>query len=138
MSCIDSEKILKQSSTCNSLFKFLPNEIITKIANEVTLMILIEEHGKYAPCFAARKGRGDWLLLLQEAGCDLSQVDKSGRTPAHWAALNGHKGCLRLLKEARCNLGQANQNGFTPAHNAAVGGHKGCLRVLKEAGCDLG
>jgi ankyrin repeat protein len=87
---------------------------------------------------AAQNGHEACLLVLRDAGCDLSQATNGGTTPAIMACQNGHDSCLALLRDAGCDLNQAMNVGVTPAFIAAGEGHESCLVLLRDAGCDLG
>ena len=44
------------------------------------------------------QGHVDMVELLAGEGCDVSPVDRFGRTPLHEAAINRHGGCVEALK----------------------------------------
>ncbi|KAJ1469047.1 ankyrin repeat-containing domain protein [Baffinella frigidus] len=83
----------------------------------------IEERGGVTECTpliaAAHRGIRPVLLLLLEAGAEISATDKRARSPLHAAAHQGHEAAVLLLLEAGADVSAKDGDGDTPLGCAA-------------------
>ncbi|KAG9256329.1 uncharacterized protein F5Z01DRAFT_680298 [Emericellopsis atlantica] len=94
--------------------------------------ILPDAEGLYPQHLVARSGQtSELLLLLQQFGADLDQVDKLyGWTPLVHAASEGSVDCLRALLEAGVNPNVLDEKDLPAMYYAAWEGHLACMKLL--------
>ena len=83
---------------------------------------------------AAAQGHVDMVELLAGEGCDVSPVDRFGRTPLHEAAINRHGGCVEALKRLGATLRLPEHEEASLLCNAAATSDAGLLASLLAAG----
>ena len=83
---------------------------------------------------AAAQGHVDMVELLAGEGCDVSPVDRFGRTPLHEAAINRHGGCVGALKRLGATLRLPEHEEASLLCNAAATSDAGLLASLLAAG----
>lgn len=94
--------------------------------------ILPDAEGLYPQHLVARSGHtSELLLLLQEYGADLDQVDKLyGWTPLIHAAGEGNVDCLQALLKAGVNPNVLDEKDLPAMYYAAWEGHLACMKLL--------
>lgn len=94
--------------------------------------ILPDAEGLYPQHLVARAGRGPTLLLLlQQYGADLNQIDKLyGWTPIIHAASEGNVPCLKALLEAGLDPNIRDEKDLPAMYYAAWEGHLECMKLL--------
>ncbi|CAK7203365.1 phosphate system positive regulatory protein pho81 [Sporothrix eucalyptigena] len=94
--------------------------------------ILPDAEGLYPQHLVARAGRAPTLLiLLQQYGADLNQVDKLyGWTPIVHAASEGNVPCLKALLEAGVDPNILDEKDLPAMYYAAWEGHLECMKLL--------
>ena len=73
------------------------------------------------------------LLLLIEAGAQVTAADKDGCTPLHLASRCGHLDCLQLLLLRGAKVDFKDECGWTALHESANEGNSNCLEILLKA-----
>ena len=84
----------------------------------------------------AHHDRPDMLLLLIDAGGDITTQNQWGRSPLHVAARRGCPEVARLLIELGTDLDATTNEGWTPLHVAYRAGQPDLVEVLLAAGAD--
>ncbi|ERS96262.1 hypothetical protein HMPREF1624_07171 [Sporothrix schenckii ATCC 58251] len=94
--------------------------------------ILPDAEGLYPQHLVARAGRAPTLLLLlQQYGADLNQIDKLyGWTPIVHAASEGNVPCLKALLEAGIDPNILDEKDLPAMYYAAWEGHLECMKLL--------
>lgn len=94
--------------------------------------ILPDAEGLYPQHLVARAGRAPTLLLLlQQYGADLNQIDKLyGWTPIVHAASEGNVPCLKALLEAGVDPNILDEKDLPAMYYAAWEGHLECMKLL--------
>lgn len=91
-----------------------------------------DAEGLFPQHLVARSGQtSKLLLLLQDYGADLDQVDKLyGWTPLVYAASEGNVDCLQALLKVGVNAGILDEEGLPAMYYAAWEGHLECMILL--------
>lgn len=76
------------------------------------------------------------IVMLLEAGADVSVATQNGITPLHVAAKKGNKKIIQRLIQAKAPVDARSTNGCTALHEAAIAGHKDAVAELLEAKAD--
>ena len=87
-------------------------------------------------CVAARLGNEELVCALLEAGVDINQLDKLGRTPLYLAAKWNHVNVVKLLLERTAEIDRTAVDGNTALHEAAANGHE-IVDLLLKAGAKI-
>ena len=70
-------------------------------------------------------------VFVNAKGCEINQVDCTGKTPLLWAAKNGHDGMVKqLLEREDVDPDRPDNWASTPLSWAADSGHEGVVRLL--------
>ncbi|CAK7567734.1 MAG: phosphate system positive regulatory protein pho81 [Sporothrix epigloea] len=108
-------------------------ESIVEILLKHGAKILPDAEGLYPQHLVARSRRAPaLLLLLQQYGADLNQIDKLyGWTPiVHAAASEGNVPCLKALLEAGVDPNILDEKDLPAMYYAAWEGHLECMKLL--------
>ena len=69
--------------------------------------------------------------IIDMKGCDINQIDFSGKTPLNWATWKEHEGVVKMLLERDyINPDKPNNEGQTPLWCAAANRHEGVVEIL--------
>ncbi|MCF8168268.1 MAG: ankyrin repeat domain-containing protein [Rhodoferax sp.] len=100
---------------------------------------LLDAHRDAPLVMAAYLGNAEIVLLLLEAGADVTAVDPGMRATAlHAAAYAGNTEAARLLVQFHIDIDkQGPVNGYTALHDAIWQGHLETARALIDAGANL-
>jgi ankyrin repeat protein len=85
---------------------------------------------------AAKRGLGDDMLDLIDAGVCVDFRDENGDTALICAAISGRADCARLLVDAAADTEIRGKDGRTALVQAAFHGNADCVRLLIDAGAD--
>ncbi|CAK7209110.1 phosphate system positive regulatory protein pho81 [Sporothrix bragantina] len=107
-------------------------EAIVEVLLKHGAKILPDAEGLYPQHLVARAGRAPTLLLLlQQYGADLNQIDKLyGWTPIVHAASEGNVPCLKALLEAGVDPNILDEKDLPAMYYAAWEGHLECMKLL--------
>ena len=102
--------------------------------------ILADAEGLFPQHLVARTGVSpELLLLLQDYGADLDEVDKSNQwTPLFHAASEGNVSSLQILLSAGARTDILDDKRLSAMYYAAWEGHLECMKLLGSAGGTLG
>lgn len=108
------------------------SEAIVELLLKHGARIMPDAEGLYPQHLVARSGRPPTLLLLlQQYGADLNQVDKLyGWTPLVHAASEGNVPCLQALLEAGVDPNIQDEKDLPAMYYAAWEGHLQCMQLL--------
>ena len=107
-------------------------ESIVEVLLKHGAKILPDAEGLFPQHLVARAGRAPTLLLLlQQYGADLNQIDKLyGWTPIVHAASEGNVPCLKALLEAGVDPNILDEKDLPAMYYAAWEGHLECMQLL--------
>jgi ankyrin repeat protein len=107
--------------------------LLTQQRGQVDLKHAVDEDGCPALVLAVLNGRGDFVRLLIEAGCDVHASDASGWTALHWSAHSlDLPTCLYLLNRG-ADTEQRSFKGLRPADLIKSGPEGDTLRDILQA-----
>lgn len=89
-----------------------------------------------AALHAAKRNRGDVLVLLIHHKIDINHADKVGATPLMHAALANARKCIELLVKNGAKLNERDADGLTALNYALLGNDKKCIDYLVEHGAE--
>ena len=81
---------------------------------------------------AALGGRTTVVWAMLEAGMDMEETDKDGRTAFHWACAKGHTECAEALVTYGCDTAAKDRKGHTGMHLAMALGQGKTVDRLRE------
>jgi CDK inhibitor PHO81 len=101
--------------------------------------IMPDAEGLYPQHLVARSGQTpQLLLLLQNHGADLDQIDKLyAWTPLFHAASEGNVPCVQTLLEVGVRADILDEKGLSAMYYAAWEGHLECMRLLSSVSATL-
>jgi ankyrin repeat protein len=74
------------------------------------------------------------LRAAIEAGGDVNERDKDGRTPLHHACIENDQTIVDLLLASKADVAPVDNDGWTPLHFAARNHHVEIVRTLLQSG----
>ncbi|KAI9835584.1 MAG: hypothetical protein M1819_002035 [Sarea resinae] len=113
---------------------------IVKLLLQHHPQLLADAEGLYPQHLVARSGKNPQLLLvLQDYGADLDQLDKLYQwTPLFHAASEGHVECLQVLLECGVRADILDEKELPAMYYATWEGHLECMHLLSSIGADPG
>ena len=95
-----------------------------------------ERRRKYPLHLASSSGHLDVVRILINAGSNLDDVDKFGRSPLMWAAAGGYVKVVKLLLEAGAAF-TSQGNNWHALHEACKGGFTELVQLLIQTGAPV-
>ena len=116
-----------------------PAETITRLLLDAGASIdgMTESDDNTAVLLASAQGCQEVLLLLLQAGADVSMVDSNGYTALHYASVRDSESFIDTLLEYGADVDTTNQEYLTPLYVAAEAGEVKCIKTLLDHGADL-
>jgi len=124
------------ATLCDLASKNLVPELRRMLRNVDARSVPADYDGRTALHLAAAHGNLEVIQFLAEEGCNLTAVDRFGRTPLFEAALNQQTECITLLKSLGASLHVPPSTQASLLCGATSSGDASLLRMLLLAGAN--
>lgn len=145
----EEDKDLEITENCEEEFNFtFLNWAIGRGNTDIIRLLLAQgaathkkEDADYSPLYlAAIMGKSEAFQILLEAGADINEKTKKGKTFLHTAIEaeeSEEEGMVQVFIQAGCDIEAKTTKGKTALHLAAEEGKENIVRILLNAGADI-